>query len=56
MTKRKNKELDVDHIGGSGPLTKEEEQKISEYIRAQKKRSVPKKAHKKQVSETRSAA
>jgi len=34
--KSKAKELDVDFIGGQGPLTKEEQQKISEYIKAQK--------------------
>ena len=32
---RKN-ELDVDFIGGEGPLTKEEEKAISDYISAQK--------------------
>jgi len=36
MSKSKSKELDVDFIGGQGPLTKEEEQKISEYLRSQK--------------------
>ena len=35
--KNKSKELDVDFIGGQGPLTKEEEQAISEYIKTQKK-------------------
>ncbi len=35
--KSKAKKLDVDFIGGQGPLTKEEEQKISAYIKAQKK-------------------
>lgn len=34
--KNKSKELDVDFIGGQGPLTKEEEQAISEYIKTQK--------------------
>jgi len=34
--KSKAKELDVDFIGGQGTLTKEEEQKISEYIKSQK--------------------
>ena len=34
-TKRKT-ELDVDFIGGMGPLTKEEEKRISEFIRAHK--------------------
>ncbi|MBI5856047.1 MAG: hypothetical protein HZB42_00210 [Sphingobacteriales bacterium] len=36
MSKNKSKELDVDFIGGQGPLTKEEEKQISEYIRRQK--------------------
>lgn len=34
--KRISKELDVDFIGGQGPLTKDEEQAISEYIKKQK--------------------
>jgi len=34
--KSKLKELDVDFIGGQGPLTKEEEQAISEFIKTQK--------------------
>jgi hypothetical protein len=32
----KRKELDVDFIGGMGPLTKEEEMAISEFIKANK--------------------
>ena len=35
--KNRPKELDVDFIGGQGPLTKEEEKRISEYIKAKKK-------------------
>jgi len=31
--KAKKKELDVDFIGGVGPLTKDEEKRISEVIR-----------------------
>lgn len=34
--KLKSKELDVDFIGGQDPLTKLEEQAISEYIKASK--------------------
>lgn len=34
--KSKSKELDVDFIGGQGPLTKEEEIQISEYLKSQK--------------------
>lgn len=35
--KNKHKELNVDFIGGQGPLTKEEQQSISEFIHANKK-------------------
>ncbi len=34
--KNKSKELNVDFIGGEGPLTKSEVQAISEFIKAQK--------------------
>ena len=34
--KNKAPELDVDFIGGLGPLTKEEEQQINEYFKVQK--------------------
>lgn len=47
MKKKKEKELDVDFIGGQGPLTKEEEKQLSEYIQKQKdkkKKSTHKKA------------
>jgi hypothetical protein len=33
--------LDVDQIGGNGSLTTSDEKKISHYIRAQKKNSLP---------------
>ena len=36
MKTKKRTELDVDFIGGMGPLTKDEEKKISEFIRARK--------------------
>ena len=36
--KKKTKELNVDYIGGQGPLTKEEELAISEFIRKNKKK------------------
>lgn len=54
MKTRKN-ELNVDFIGGAGPLTKEEEKRISEVIRARKaKRSTKlrptKRATKKRVT------
>jgi len=35
MKARKN-ELDVDFIGGAGPLTKDEEKRISDFIKSQK--------------------
>jgi len=34
--KHKKRELDVDFIGGQGPLTKEEEKAISEYLKNKK--------------------
>jgi hypothetical protein len=37
MKQNKN-ELDVDYIGGLGPLTKEEEKAISGFIKASKER------------------
>jgi hypothetical protein len=37
MKQNKN-ELNVDFIGGLGPLTKEEEKSISEFIKASKER------------------
>ena len=40
--KNKLTELDVDFIGGQGPLTKQEEQAISEFIKAQKLRRTKK--------------
>lgn len=36
--KNKNKELDVDFIGGQKPMTKEEELAISEFIRVDKEK------------------
>lgn len=43
MKQNKN-ELDVDFIGGLGPLTKAEEKAISEFIKAEKaKRDIKKK-------------
>jgi hypothetical protein len=33
---KQRKELDVDFIGGQGPLTKEEEKAISDFIKSQK--------------------
>lgn len=36
MKKNKSLELDVDFIGGEGPLTKEEEKIISDFIKKRK--------------------
>ena len=41
--KRRNKELKVDVIGGLGPLTKEDEKAISDFIQARKKKQAKKK-------------
>jgi len=48
--RNKTKELDVDFIGGQDPMTKEEEQTISEFIKTQKLLKM-----KKQVRKTRPA-
>ena len=47
--KHKN-ELDVDFIGGMGPLTKEEEKAISEFIKASKEKRQKQKARKLRTS------
>ncbi|MBY0476730.1 MAG: hypothetical protein K2Q24_03725 [Chitinophagaceae bacterium] len=41
--KKKTKELNVDYIGGQGPLTKEEELAISAFIRKNKEKLKSKK-------------
>ena len=51
--KNKSKELDVDFIGGQGPLTKQEEEAISNYIRAYKAKNSAKKAAVKQPNRKR---
>ena len=38
--KKKTTELNVDFIGGQGPLTTEEEQALSEYFRSKKIKSL----------------
>jgi hypothetical protein len=40
--KRKRIDLDVDFIGGQGPLTKEDEQLLSRYFQGQKSSRVKK--------------
>ena len=37
--KRNKQELDVDFIGGEGPLTKEEEKAISAFLQSEKQKS-----------------
>ena len=44
--KQRNNELDVDFIGGMGPLTKEEEKAISAFIKASKERKQKQKTRK----------
>lgn len=51
MKKNKQIGLDVDFIGGQGPLTKSEEHAISEFIKAQKLLRT-----KKQVRKTKTTA
>ncbi|MEO6456254.1 MAG: hypothetical protein ABIN97_19410 [Ginsengibacter sp.] len=46
MMKSNKNELNVDFIGGAGPLTKEEEKTISEFIKASKERNRKQKARK----------
>lgn len=46
MNQNKN-ELDVDFIGGMGPLTKAEEKTISDFIKASKERNQTQKATRK---------
>jgi hypothetical protein len=50
MNKNKLTELDVDFIGGQGPLTKSEEQSISEFIKAQKLLRIKKQVRKTKTS------
>jgi hypothetical protein len=47
---KKAKELDVDFIGGQGPLTKEEEKLISEYIRQDKLKRAKKSSTRKRIA------
>ena len=48
--KNKLKELDVEFIGGQSPMTKEEELKISEFIKTEK---VKRKLEEKQTAKSR---
>jgi len=49
--KNKLTELDVDFIGGQEPLTKSEEQAISEFIKAQKLLKAKRQIHKTKTSQ-----
>jgi hypothetical protein len=51
--KKKSIELDVDFIGGQGPLTKEEELAISEFIRKDKEKRKLKDQRRKASSRTK---
>ncbi len=51
--KKKSIELEVDFIGGQGPMTKEEELAISEFIRNDKKKRKLKDKRKKVNSRTK---
>lgn len=55
MKQHKN-ELDVDFIGGTGPLTKEEEKAISEFIKASKQRQQKQASRRKARTANRSIA
>lgn len=55
MKQNKN-ELDVDFIGGLGPLTKEEETAVSEFIKASKERRQKQKARQKARTANKSIA
>lgn len=50
----KTKDLDIDFIGGQGPLTKEEEQAISEYLKRKKEKSKKSKSRKRQAEKDKS--
>ncbi len=56
--KSKKKELDIDFIGGSGPLTKEEEKRISDIIgrHKTKQKSTYEKTKKKLLAKKKVAA
>lgn len=56
--KARKKELDVDFIGGSGPLTKDEEKRISDIIesRKSKQKAAPKKSKTKLTSKKKVTA
>ncbi len=51
--KQNKKELDVDFVGGLGPLTKEEEKAISEFIKSSRERREKQKASKARTSTRR---
>jgi hypothetical protein len=57
MNARKN-ELDIDFIGGAGPLTKDEEKRISDIIKSHKakKKLTPQKTRRKLTTKKRVTA
>lgn len=56
MMKQHKNELDVDVIGGAGPLTKEEEKAISEFIKLSKEREQKQVSRRKARTANRSIA
>lgn len=51
--KNKQKELDIDIIGGQAPMTKAEELAISEFIKAEKEKRKMKYSGKKRLKTTK---
>ena len=52
----KSKDLEIDFIGGQGPLTKEEEQAISEYLKRKKGKSKNSKLGRRQTKKDKSTS
>ena len=54
--KQIKKELDVDFIGGTGPLTKEEEKRISDIIKSHKAKQTAQRPKRKLTTKKRVTA
>mgnify|MGYP001129623043 CR=1 FL=1 len=52
----KIKDLEIDFIGGQGPLTTEEEQAISEYLKRKKEKSKNSKLRRRQMKKDKSTS
>ena len=50
----KTKDLEIDFIGGQEPLTKDEEQAISDYLKRKKEKSKKSKLSKRQMKKDKS--